>query len=61
MQYKLNGISANQAVKMFGMPYSTLKYHICSHATHETKPGPSLYLSDKEEDELKMTLFERTK
>ena len=60
LQYRLNGISANQAGKMFGLP-CTLKDHICIHTTHETKPGPSPFLSAKEEDELKVTLFEASK
>ena len=38
---QLDGVSANQAAIMFGMPYSTLKDHICSHDTHEAKHGPS--------------------
>ena len=49
---QLGGISANQAAKMFGMPYSTLKDH---HITDEAKHGPSPYLSAKEDDELKIT------
>ena len=47
-----NGVSANMAAAMHGVPPSTLKDILSGRVKHGDKPGPKPYLYSEEEEEL---------
>ena len=47
-----DGMSANKAAIIHGVPRSTLKDQLSSHVIHGHKPSPDLYLNVEEEKEL---------
>lgn len=49
---KSGKMGQNRAARVFGVPISTLKDRISGRVKHGTNPGPSPYLTPKEESEL---------
>ena len=47
-----DGLAANHAARVHGVPPSTLKDRFSGRVLHGRKPGPALYLSQVEEQEL---------
>jgi transposase-like protein len=45
-------MGANRAARSYGVPASTLKDRLSGRVKHGTNPGPALYLTSEEEDEL---------
>ena len=47
-----NGTSIRHASELYGVPKSTLHDRVVGRVQHGTRPGPSSYLSEEEEEEL---------
>ena len=52
------GVSANKAAILHGVPRSTLKDRLSRRVIHGRKPGPQPYLDAEEEKELTYQLIE---
>lgn len=58
---KKGELSINRAAKTYGVPCTTLKDRISGRVVHGTKPGPSRYLNDEEEQTLSDHLVQAAK